>query len=130
MNNNGETMMNIDNLTISQAREIAAMFGATPHAASPQPHPMVGQYVILRCYSAGVHAGWLVSQSGDQAILRDTRRLWRWHAAGGIALSGCAAHGIIPSKSKLDAMLPLIGLTGVIETIPCTDAARETIDVS
>jgi len=84
--------------------------------------------VILRCFGAGVHAGVLVSQTGDQAILRDSRRLWSWHAAGGIALSGCAVHGIVASKSKLDSRLRDIALTGVIETIPCTDQARKTIN--
>ncbi len=119
------TTMNIDNLTIAQAREIAAMFGA---AAPSVAHPMVGKYVILRCYSAGVHAGWLVSQHGDQAVLRDSRRLWSWQAKGGIALSGLAVHGL--KSGKIDAMLPEIALTGVIETIPCSDVARETINAA
>ena len=59
-----------------------------PHASAP--HPFVGRYCILRCYAAGVHAGWLVSQTGDQAILRDARRLWSWRAKAGVALSGLA----------------------------------------
>ena len=90
-------------------------------------HPMTGQYVLLRCYSAGVHAGYLVSQDGDQAILRDARRLWRWTANDGIALSGVAVNGIKRSASKIDTLLRSIALTGVIETIPCSDIARESI---
>lgn len=117
----------IDQLTIAQAREIARMFGATAQASPAAPHPFVGRYVILRCHSAGVHAGWLVSQTGDQAVLRDSRRLWRWYAAGDIALSGVAVHGIVSSKSKLDATAPEIALTGVIETIPCSAVAQESI---
>jgi hypothetical protein len=119
--------MNIDNLTIAQAREIAAMFGATQAPAS-KPHPFVGRYVILRCYSAGVHAGVLVSQDGDQAVLRDARRLWSWTAKAGVALSGLAMHGL--AKGKVDALVPDIALTGVIETIPCSVAARETINAA
>jgi len=124
---NKEPTMNIDNLTIAQAREIAAMFGGAT-AAPVTPHPMAGQYVILRCYSAGVHAGWLVSQTGDQAVLRDSRRLWSWQAKAGVALSGIAVHGL--KGGKVDTMLPQIALTGVIETIPCSDAARETINAA
>lgn len=123
-------MINTDNLTIAQVREIIALFGANKPVMQQQvadPHPFVGRYVILRCYSAGVHAGILVSQTGDQAVLRVSRRLWKWHARAGIALSGVAMHGIIADKSKLDALLPEIALTGVIETIPCTAAAQETI---
>lgn len=118
--------MNIDNLTIAQAREIAAMFGgvAAPNNAN-KPHPFVGRYVLLRCYSAGVHCGWLVSQDGDQAVLREARRLWSWTAKDGIALSGVAIHGL--KAGKVDTLVPEIALTGVIETIPCSDAARESI---
>lgn len=124
-NPTGETKM-IDQLTIAQVREIARMFGSQA-ASLAAPHPFAGRYVILRCHSAGVHAGWLVSQTGDQAVLRDSRRLWRWHAAGGIALSGVAVHGIVASKSKLDTTAPEIALTGVIETIPCSDVAQQSI---
>jgi hypothetical protein len=122
-------MINTDNLTIAQVREIIALFGGNKPVMQQvaDPHPFVGRYVILRCYSAGVHAGYLVSQTGDQAVLRNSRRLWKWHAKNGIALSGVAMHGIIADKSKLDTLLPEIALTGVIETIPCTTAAQESI---
>lgn len=116
--------MNIENLTIAEAREIARMFGAVTQAA-PAPHPMVGKYVILRCYSAGVHAGVLVSQVGDQAVLRDSRRLWSWTANAGVALSGLAVHGL--KSGKIDVVLPEIALTGVIETIPCSRVAEDSI---
>lgn len=116
--------MNIEDLTFGQCKQIATMFGAvTPTKA----HPFVGQYVVCRCYSAGVHAGVLVSQDGDTAVLRDSRRLWSWTANAGVALSGVAQAGINRSKSKVDAINPTISLTGVIETIPCTAVAQESI---
>ena len=118
--------MNIEDLTIAQAREIAAMFGAQAHAK--QPHPFVGRYVLLRCYGAGVHAGILVSQDGDQAVLRDARRLWSWTAAAGVALSGVAIHGL--RAGKVDTLVPEIALTGVIETIPCSEVAQESINAA
>ena len=113
--------MDIDNLTIGDARRIAAFFGTSPE----QQHPFVGKYVVCRCYSAGVHAGYLVSQRGDEVVLRDSRRLWSWKTRGGIALSGLAVHGL--EAGKIDTVLPEIALTGVIETIPCSDSARESI---
>ena len=115
--------MNIEKLTIGQAREIAALFGDTRETGTA--HPFAGQYVICRCYSAGVHAGVLISQSGDRAVLKDSRRLWSWKTKGGSALSGIAVHGLESGKvdSKTD-----IALTGVIETIPCSDAARQSIE--
>ncbi len=115
--------MNINDLTISQAKELLGMFGQN---ATEKRHPFVGEYVILRCYSAGVHAGVLLSQDGDCAILSGARRLWDWETKGGIALSGLSQHGL--KSGKVDSMVPKIGLTGVIETIPCSAAARESID--
>lgn len=89
-------------------------------------HPFVGKHVILRCYSAGVHAGILVSQTGNQAVLKDSRRLWSWKAKSGVALSGLSQHGL--ESGKVDTLLPEIALTGVIETIPTSEAARESIN--
>ena len=127
--------MNLDDITIGQARELTRMLAPAPlplaeplaELVSPE-HPFVGRYVICRCYSAGVHAGELVSQTGDQAVLRNSRRLWSWQAKGGIALSGLAVHGL--TGGKVDTLLPEIALTGVIETIPCSDTARETINAA
>lgn len=118
--------MNIDDLAIGQARELAAMF--QQHAQAAAPHPFVGRYCILRCYSAGVHAGTLVSASGDQAILKNSRRLWKWKANAGIALSGVAQHGICAAESKLDSVNPEIALTGVIEIIPATIKCEDSIN--
>ena len=67
------------------------MFGSGA-PATPAQHPFVGKYVICRCYSAGVHAGTLVQQFGDEAVLKDSRRLWDWTAKSGVALNGVAAN--------------------------------------
>lgn len=115
--------MNIDNLTIAEARQVAALFGSAQQPLSV--HPFVGQYVICRCTSAGVHAGELVFLQGDQAILKNSRRLWSWKTKAGVALSGLSQHGL--ATGKVDTLLPDLALTGVIETIPCSALAKETI---
>lgn len=117
--------MNIEDLTIKQARELAALFSGVTAAASA--HPFVGKYCIARCYSAGVHAGVVVSVDGENVMLEDSVRLWSWRATEGIALSGVAQNGLDPSKSKLDSVNPKIFLTGVCELIPCTNKARESM---
>jgi hypothetical protein len=122
------TTTTIDNLTYGDLKQIAALFGGAGSSAK-QPHPFVGKYVILRCYSAGVHAGELVSQDGDQAVLKNSRRLWNWKAKSGVALSGVAINGLA-SGCKIDTLVPQIALTGVIETIPCSDHAQETINAA
>jgi hypothetical protein len=88
---------------------------------------LTGQYVIARCYSAGVHAGEVVAVDGENVVLKDSRRLWRWNAKDGIALSGVAQHGLKKTDTKLDVVNPLIYLTGVCELIPTTATARESI---
>lgn len=90
---------------------------------------LAGKYVICRCNSAGVHAGELVSQEGDVALLKDSRRLWSWKAKKGVALSGVAVNGLA-SGVKIDSTVELIRLTGVIETIVCTDVAKESINAA
>lgn len=117
--------MNIDDMKFGDLKAIAEMFNAAP-SAQATAHPFVGKYVIVRCYSAGVHAGELVSQDGDQVILKNSRRLWQWTAKSGVALSGLAVSGL--KSGKVDTLLPEIFLTGAIETIPTTDTARDSIN--
>jgi hypothetical protein len=117
--------MNIDQMTYGEFKQIAAMFAG---ASKDNPHPFVGQYVIARCYSAGVHAGEVVSADGENVILKDSRRLWSWKAADGVALSGVAQNGL-KSGSKLDVVNPLIALSGVCELIPTAPGVKESINV-
>lgn len=88
---------------------------------------LVGQYVICRCYGAGVHAGTVVAQDGQVVHLSGARRLWSWKAKQGVALSGVAVHGIDRSGSKLDTETPVHVLTDVIELIPCSPGAQVSI---
>lgn len=118
--------MSIENLTIGEAREIAALFGAFAVKQESKPHPFVGKFVIARCYSAGVHAGTVVSADGENVILKDSVRLWSWKAKEGIALSGVAQNGI-EKGCKLDSVNPEIYLTGVAELIPATDKSKGSI---
>ena len=118
--------MNIDDLTLGQLKEIAAMFPQKENQ-QPPPSPFIGKYVLVRCYSAGVHAGELVSKIGDEVVLKNSRRLWSWGSNGGVALSGVAQLGLVPGK-KVDIMNPLIQLNGAIETIPCSKIAEDSIN--
>lgn len=116
--------MSIDDLTYRELKEMAWMF---PHApVLEKPHPFVGLYCIFRCKDAGVHAGELVSQTRDEAIVTNARRLWQWTVNDGIALSGLAVHGL--KAGKVDTHVDNIALTGVIETIPCSPVAIRSIN--
>lgn len=121
--------IDIDSFTLGQLKQIAALVNGqiAQTKQSNAPHRFVGKYVIARCYSAGVHAGVVVSVDGENVILSDSRRLWSWKAKDGVALSGVAQNGL-KSESKVDTLNPEIALTGVCELIPCSRAARESID--
>ena len=117
--------MNIDDFKYDELKKIAALFSNAVQGAPEMQHdPMVGKYVLVRCYSAGVHAGVLVSQRGDVVDLKDSRRLWEWEAVG-VALSGVAQNGLI--GGKVDVINPEIRLTGAIELIPCSEQSRVSI---
>ena len=97
------------------------------------PNPMIGEYCIIRTWSAGVHAGTIVEViegggQGSSVLLENSRRLWSWQAKAGVALSGVAQNGIVATESKVDSLNPRHYITGVIELIPATDAARESIE--
>lgn len=120
--------MNIDNLTYGELKQIASLFGASQPAEQHNiANPLIGQYCIARCYAAGVHAGTVEAVDGENVILKDSRRLWSWRAADGVALSGVAQHGIKKDSSKLDVVNHVLYLTGVCELIPATEKAKESI---
>jgi hypothetical protein len=121
--------MNIDSFTLGELKQIAAIVNnqiAQP-AINTAPHPFIGKYVIARCYSAGVHAGEVVSVDGETCVLKDSRRLWSWKAKDGVALSGVAQTGV-QLGCKIDVVNPEIYLTGICELIPCSEVAKESIN--
>lgn len=85
-----------------------------------------GDYILVRCQSAGVFVGTLVSRTGEETVLEHARRLWYWDGAA--SLSQLAMEGVTkPENCKFPCEVPEIELTGTIERIPVTDAARASI---
>ncbi len=116
--------MSIDNLTIKEAKELAAMFGGLQQANENLKNPMIGQRVLVRTYSAGVHIGTLTAATGTECHLKDALRLWKWEG-GGLSLSAVAVNGI--AKGRLNRT-PEVFLTNCIEYIPTTKAAEKTFE--
>lgn len=86
-----------------------------------------GDYVVIRTYSAGVHAGYLKSRDGKEVTLTSARRLWYWKGAA--TLSQVAGEGIsLPDECKFPAPIAEITLTEAIEVIPCTAKAKSVIE--
>lgn len=84
------------------------------------------KYVIVRTYSAGVFAGYLVSRKGQEVVLKNARRLWYW--AGAASLSELAMRGTSqPQKCKFPCEVDHIELLQAIEILDVTTAAKNTI---
>ena len=84
------------------------------------------KYVIVRTHSAGVFAGELVSQEGQEVILRNARRLWFW--AGAASLSQLAVEGTKkPLECKFPVEVPRVTLMQAIEILDVTNEARNSI---
>ena len=85
------------------------------------------EYCIFRTYSAGVHAGYLKEREGKEAVVLHARRLYYWDGAS--SLSELAMKGVSkPSNCKFPCEVPKIFLTEVIEVIPATKKAQESIN--
>ena len=60
-------------------KEIVELLGMKNTAAESGLNSFViGQEVIIRTYSAGVWFGRLKEKSGNEVILTEARRMWRW----------------------------------------------------
>lgn len=86
----------------------------------------IDKYVMCRTYSAGVFAGTLKSKNGQNAILTNARRIWYWDGAA--SLSQLAMEGTRkPENCKFPCEVDSVELEQVIEIIPMTEKARESI---
>ena len=85
------------------------------------------QYVIVRTYSAGVHAGTLVSRDGKEVVLEDARRIWFWRGAN--TLHEIALHGV-EAGSKISEPVESITLTEAIEVITATADAEKNLSAA
>ena len=86
---------------------------------------LIGQYVIIRTYSAGVWAGYLKEKVKNEIYLTEARRMYKWVNIEGISLSGIALNGL-SKESNICAPVPIVWLEA-IEIIPCTEKAKKSI---
>ena len=87
----------------------------------------IGKICIVRTNHAGVFFGTLSEMEGDTASIINCRRLWYWDGAA--SLSELAVNGVtLPRNCKFCIPVQEITVLGVIEIIPCTDKAIESIN--
>lgn len=82
---------------------------------------------IIRTIHAGVFYGEIKERKGDEAVLANVRRIWFW--SGAATLSQMAQEGVKnPRRCKFTVYVPEMTVLGVIEVIPCTEAAIKSIE--
>jgi len=88
------------------------------------------KYVVIRSDRAGVFAGYLKSKSEGHShkvvTMNECRRLHHWEGASSctqLAIDGVKK----PEKCRFTAPIQEQEIMGVIEILPCTDIARESI---
>ena len=85
---------------------------------------MIGEFCIVRTYSAGVHCGILEECNGTAVLLKDARRIWHWSGAftlNEMAVNGCA------ENSRISQPVDQILLTQAIEVIPCSPKSKTNL---
>ena len=88
---------------------------------------VLGKYCVVRGTEFGVFAGTVEALDGGMALLKDARRLWYWDGAA--SLSQLAMEGVKkPEVCKFTVRVASILLQNVIEIIPTTNEAKESIE--
>lgn len=115
--------MDINDLTIGQAKELAAMFAGKRAVEQPAPQTTEAQYVVVTTDKRGVVFGLTRDHTARPIILHDARMCLYWSAdVGGVF--GLAEKG--PTKDcKISAAVPSITLEGVTAIMTVDPAAEK-----
>lgn len=116
--------MDLDSLTIGDARKLAALFGgasavSTITAIEPLHAHLIGRMCIVRSSGSGVWYGRLTGKDGQTCRLDNARRVWSW--TGAASCSGLALTG--PTGGKITAPIDGAIVENALEVLPATDAA-------
>ena len=97
--------MNIDDLTIGEAKELASLFGGNNSKLQSQlGSHLIGEYVIVRTRNEGLNCGYIKALDETGIILTEARRIWyhkpkdtkqSWYE--GVANSGLSSDSKISS---------------------------------
>jgi hypothetical protein len=119
--------MNVDDITIGEAKRLAALFGANAGASSG-PAYIKGDMrpVIVRSRDAGVQFGYLDGYEGSTVHLRNARQMWSWTAVSGGTLLDCANVGV--KAGKFSAVAAAVIVIGACAIIDCAPEAVKTLE--
>jgi ribosomal protein L39E len=84
------------------------------------------QYYIVRGKGAGVWFGKIAQRTGDEVVMTDARRLWRF--SGATECAWLSVNGVTrPDQCKFTIWVKTVTVLNVVEFIPCTDKASKSL---
>ena len=122
--------MNINDLTIGQAKELSNMENLLPvkELTTSLLDSVIGKYVIVRSRNEGINAGVVVRADETGIILKDARRIYYHRPADkklswyeGVAVSGLSDNSKISGEVKEKGILEDYSYT------LCSDVAEKSI---
>jgi len=119
--------MNINDLTIGQAKELSELFGGQADKKSNMLSSYIGKYVICRSRNEGINAGIVQDIDETGVVLQDARRLY-YHKPANKEVSwyeGVAKYGI-SEDSKLGTAVEKCIVEDYSLTV-CTDVAKKSL---
>lgn len=85
------------------------------------------EYVIIRGKSSGATAGFLVSQKGEEVVLRQARKLWYW--SGAASLYELADRGVSnPKDCKFPKAITEVKILDCCEIIKVSESGKKSIE--
>lgn len=118
--------MNINDMTVGQAKELAAMFSDKSEKAITDD--LIGLYVIVRSRNEGINAGVVLAADDTGIILGEARRIW-YHKPKDKSVSwyeGVAKTGL-DSSSKISTEVEKKAIIEDYSITVCTDVAEKSI---
>lgn len=120
--------MDINELTVGQAKQLAAMFGNSEKSDSVAAS-MIGKYVIIRSSNEGINAGYVLAADETGVVLKNARRIW-YHRPADKSESwyeGVANHGL-SSDSKISGVVSEKAIIEKYSITVCTNVAQKSIE--
>ena len=118
--------MNLDNLTIGEAKAIAAMVSAAPTPSKATTGD--GRAVIVRSRDQGVMYGNFAGNDGSTVSLTNAVQMWRWKAKKGGTLADCAEFGVDESGCKFSHGKATVTIFNACALIDCSEVASKSLD--
>ena len=119
--------MDINSITIGQAREIASFFAAAPSVPVNEATKGDGRAVIVRSRDAGVLFGEFAGNDGSTVHLKNAVQLWQWKAQKGGTLIDVATYGVNASGCKFSISQATVTIFNACALIDVTEDAATSI---